>query len=120
MASFSRVETSADDARTAAVPLIAMDISLLMMVQRSIQRIQMLFVVPPSPNGALIQRLPDLPVTYGCDRALRAMEVHAGRFPPQAKKFDQPPALTFEIADERFVIHLDHSAGQQRHPVSSQ
>src|SRR6476660_10590286 len=48
------------------------------------------------------------------------MEIHAGRFPLQAEKFDQPPALIFEVVDQCLVIHLDHSVRHQGHPMPTQ
>jgi len=92
-----------------------------MMVQRREQRIQMLFVAPPPPYGALIQRLPNLPVTYGRDRTLPCDGSPCRPVPPQAKKFESTPALTFEVAG-RVPRNSPRSFGWagQGHPVSSQ
>jgi len=45
--------------------------------------------------------------------------MQAGSHPKPRNSIKRRP-LTFEVADECLVIHLDHSAGQQGHPVSSQ
>src|SRR6266851_1817782 len=77
----------------------------------------MSLVMVPASDRSRVDLLANLPHAQCRDRALRAVEVEAGRLPIETEEIDQPAALPLEIANQRLVIDGQHAERKHTLPM---
>ena len=77
-------------------------------------------IIPPAADGASVDRLTNVPGAECLHDPLGPMKIQTCWVPGQTQEADEAAALSFQIRDQVFVLHLEHRQGQHLQPVGGE